>query len=194
MGNNALTAMLYFLHQIPFSDAKVNEILTNLCLIFPHGDWNGRALGVDHVDEVSGELTLSLDILKFDGTTLTASFDCRAPLCANDGNTTAVILKKYEEAGFTSPGGQMYAPHVVPTDSPFVQTLLSCYETVTGLREKPLAIGGGTYVHHIANGVAFGCADPAVDNHMHGDDEFMDIEQMKKSTVIFALAIAKLCK
>jgi acetylornithine deacetylase/succinyl-diaminopimelate desuccinylase-like protein len=29
---------------------------------------------------------------------------------------------------------------------------------------------------------------------MHGDDEFMTIDQMKKSAIIFALAIAKLCK
>jgi succinyl-diaminopimelate desuccinylase len=194
LGNNALTAMFHFLHQIPFSDKKVNQIIANLCRLYPHGDWNGKALGVNHADEESGELTLSLNIMTFDGTTLTAHFDCRAPLCANDENTTAVILKKYEEAGFTSQGGKMFEPHVVSADSPFVQTLLSCYETVTGRKEKPLAIGGGTYVHHIANGVAFGCADPAVDNHMHGDDEFMTIDQMKKSAIIFALAIAKLCK
>lgn len=194
LGNNALTALFVFLHQIPFSDPRVNEIFTNLCRLYPHGDWNGKALGVNHADEESGELTLSLNMMTFDGTTLKAVFDCRAPICANDANTTEVILKKYAEAGFTSQGGRMYEPHVVPAESPFVQTLLSCYEAVTGKKEKPLAIGGGTYVHHIANGVAFGCADPEVDNHMHGDDEFMTVEQMKKSAVIFALAIARLCR
>lgn len=194
MGNNALTALFVFLHEIPFSDPQVNEIFANLCRLYPHGDWNGKALGVNHADEESGELTLSLNMMTFDGAVLKAVFDCRAPLCANDANTTEVILKKYAEAGFTSEGGRMYAPHVVPADSPFVQTLLSCYEAVTGKKEKPLAIGGGTYVHHIANGVAFGCADPQVDNHMHGDDEFMMVEQMKKSAVIFALAIARLCR
>lgn len=194
LGNNALTALFVFLHQIPFSDPRVNEMVAHLCRLYPHGDWNGKALGVNHADEESGELTLSLNMMTFDGTTLKAVFDCRAPICANDANTTEVILKKYAEAGFTSQGGRMYEPHVVPADTPFVQTLLSCYEAVTGRKEKPLAIGGGTYVHHIANGVAFGCADPAVDNHMHGDDEFMIVEQMKKSAVIFALAIARLCR
>ena len=49
-------------------------------------------------------------------------------------------------------------------------------------------------MHHLENGVAFGCGDPAVDNRMHGPDEFMSVEQMKKSAVIFAMAILKLCR
>ena len=105
------------------------------------------------------------------------------------------MAARLTEAGFTpDPRSSMRPPHCVPEDSEFVQTLLSCYEEVTGRKEKPLAIGGGTYVHHIENGVAFGCGDLAVDNRMHGPDEFMDIEQMKKSAVIFALAILKLCQ
>ena len=52
----------------------------------------------------------------------------------------------------------------------FVQTLLQCYTDVTGKPGKAFAIGGGTYVHHLKNGVAFGCADLEVDNRMHGAD------------------------
>ena len=88
----------------------------------------------------------------------------------------------------------MNPAHYVPKDSEFVKTLLSCYKDVTGIDGEPIAIGGGTYVHHIENGVAFGCADPAVDNRMHGADEFMSVEQMKKSAAIYAMAILKLCK
>ena len=69
-------------------------------------------------------------------------------------------------------GSGMFPPHHVPADSPFVQTLLQCYTDVTGKPGKPFAIGGGTYVHHLKNGVAFGCADLEVDNRMHGADEF----------------------
>ena len=49
-------------------------------------------------------------------------------------------------------------------------------------------------MHNIPNGVAFGYAVPEVDNHMHGADEFMEVEQMKRSAVIFALAILALCR
>lgn len=194
MGNNALTGLLTFLAAVPFGSEKVRKILKEVCRLYPHGDWNGRALGVDHRDEASGELTLSLNLFSFDGQEFSGVFDCRAPICANDANTTEVVRAKMKAAGFTVSDGKMFAPHYVPEESEFVQTLLGCYEAVTGKRERPLAIGGGTYVHHIENGVAFGCAEPGVDNRMHGADEFMSVEQMKQSAVIFAYAIAQLCK
>ncbi|MBQ4176530.1 MAG: peptidase M20, partial [Lachnospiraceae bacterium] len=58
---------------------------------------------------------------------------------------------------------------------------------------KPIAIGGGTYVHGLKRGVAFGCAEEDVDNRMHGDDEFMKLSILVKSAKIFADAILRLC-
>ncbi|MBO7407076.1 MAG: M20/M25/M40 family metallo-hydrolase, partial [Clostridia bacterium] len=82
----------------------------------------------------------------------------------------------------------------VPRDSEFVQKLLASYRRVTGDNEaEPLAIGGGTYVHTIDNGVAFGCAMPGVDNRMHGPDEFMLTDVLYKSAEIFADAIISIC-
>lgn len=193
MGNNALTAMLTFLASVPFADADTCRILSAFHRFYPHGDYHGSALGVDHEDAESGKLTLSLDLFRFDGKEFSAMFDCRAPICANDANTAQPVRAQLEAAGFTVEGGNMFAPHHVPADSDFVQTLLGCYETVTGKPGKAIAMGGGTYVHHLDSGVAFGCADPAVDNRMHGPDEFMSVAQMKMSAVIFALSIARLC-
>ena len=194
MGNNALTALLTFLAEVPFNSDKVREILTQASRLYPHGDWNGKSLGVNHRDDISGELTLSLNLFSYDGKEFAGVFDCRAPICANDANTADVVRAKMEEAGFTVSAGKMNPPHYVPEESEFVQTLLDCYEAVTGKRGRPLAIGGGTYVHHIENGVAFGCGELDVDNRMHGADEFMSVEQMKNGAVIFAYAIAKLCQ
>jgi len=194
MGNNALTGLLTFLAAVPFGSIQVRKTLAEVCRLYPHGDWNGRALGVDHRDDISGALTLSLNLFSYNGQEFAGVFDCRAPICANDANTTEVVRAGMVDAGFTVSDGKMFAPHHVPEESEFVQTLLDCYEAVTGKRERPLAIGGGTYVHHIENGVAFGCAEPGVDNRMHGADEFMSVEQMKKSAVIFAYAIARLCR
>lgn len=194
MGNNALTALCWFLSKVPFASEEISSLMNGLHTLFPHGDYHGKALGVNHEDEKSGGLTLSFDILTFDGETITGAFDCRAPLCANEENTGDVLRRRLREAGFTPDDSRMYEPHYVPEDSTLVKTLLSCYEEVTGKQGKPLAIGGGTYVHHIKNGVAFGCADPDVDNRMHGADEFMVVEQMKKSALIFAIAIMRLCQ
>lgn len=192
-GNNALTAMLSFLGDVPFADAKQKELFENLTKLYPHGDYYGKALNVAHEDE-SGRLTLCLTIFSYDGETVCAEFDSRVPVCGTKENTLDVIWAQMVEAGFTPEPCGMNPAHYVPKDSEFVKTLLSCYKDVTGIDGEPIAIGGGTYVHHIENGVAFGCADPAIDNRMHGADEFMSVEQMKKSAAIYAMAILKLCK
>ncbi|MGN0316290.1 MAG: Sapep family Mn(2+)-dependent dipeptidase [Fusicatenibacter sp.] len=194
MGNNALTALLRVLSCVPFSSELLRERLNKLVELFPHGDYHGAALGVKQEDCVSGALTLSLNLFSFEQNMLTGAFDCRAPLCATEENTGDVIRTRLREAGFVPDDQKMYEAHYVPEDSELVQTLLSCYQCVTGREGKAVAIGGGTYVHHIPNGVAFGCAEPEVDNHMHGADEFIVVEQMKKSAVIFALAILELCR
>ena len=56
-----------------------------------------------------------------------------------------------------------------------------------------MAVGGGTYVHELKNGVAFGAVGETTDTHMHGADEFMLISELKDAAVIYALAIARLC-
>ncbi|HCA33956.1 MAG TPA: peptidase M20, partial [Lachnospiraceae bacterium] len=57
-----------------------------------------------------------------------------------------------------------------------------------------LAIGGGTYVHHLKNGVAFGCSMPGTENHMHEPNESAVIEELIISAEMFAQVIADECK
>ncbi len=74
-----------------------------------------------------------------------------------------------------------------------MQSLLKSYETYSGKKGTCVAMGGGTYVHSVPNGVAFGCADLEIDNHMHGPDEFADMDMLMMSCKIFADAILRLC-
>ena len=75
----------------------------------------------------------------------------------------------------------------------FVQKLLKSYETVTGLKGEAMAIGGGTYVHELKNGVAFGAVLPGIDTRMHGADEFFDLDNIVIATKVYAEAIIELC-
>ncbi|MEG2420086.1 MAG: peptidase M20, partial [Oscillospiraceae bacterium] len=59
---------------------------------------------------------------------------------------------------------------------------------------KPLAIGGGTYVHDIPGGVAFGCTMPGFSSGLHGPDEHACIADLLTSAKIFTEAIAALCQ
>lgn len=193
MGINAVTALLELIARLPLADSEAVKRLRALRDLFPHGDTCGEALGVKMADEISGELTMSLDVLHYDGQEVCGEFDCRAPLCATDENLTEKVREDLAGAGLTMDEGAMRPAHHVSADSDFVRTLLDSYERNFGKKGKPLAIGGGTYVHELERGVAFGCSIEGVDTHMHGDDEFMEIPVMMLSAKIFADTIVRLC-
>ena len=192
--NNALTAILELLSSMDFAESEGFKRICAISKLFPHGDYKGDAIGVKMSDEVSGELTLSFTIFEYNTTGLKGTFDCRAPLCANDENLRDVILKNLDKVGIVLEPCNVFEGHHVDENSDFVQTLLRCYEMYSGKKGECIAIGGGTYVHHLKNGVAFGCTMPGTDNNMHGNNEFAVIDELILSAKIFTQAIIELCK
>ncbi|MEG0308467.1 MAG: dipeptidase PepV [Clostridium sp.] len=193
-GNNALTGMIELLVSMPFAASEGFKGLSSVNKLFPHGDFNGTACGVKMSDEISGELTMAFDIFEYSTTMLSGTFDCRAPICATNENLRDVLMANMKNEGITLEGNDIYEAHHVDENSEFIQTLLKCYESYSGKEGKCIAIGGGTYVHHLKNGVAFGCTMPGTDNHLHGDDEFAVIDELMLSAKIFTQAIIDLCK
>ena len=192
-GVNALTALCTLLAALPLQ-GKGAQLVRGLTHIYPHGDFYGVSAGIAQEDEVSGRLTISLDVLQMDETSASLQADCRAPLCASDANLTDVLRAKYASIGFTMADNCMYKPHYVPEDSPLVQTLLSVYERYTGKKGSCIAIGGGTYVHNLEGGVSFGAAFPGVNNNMHGPDEFAMKEHLLLTIEMYAQVICEICK
>lgn len=193
-GNNAITASLALVASMHLAPCEQQKRLTALSELFPHGDYLGQGVGVKMEDDISGELTLSLDILRVNSTELSAQFDSRCPICANDENMKNVVAKNCEKHGLRLEDTPMRPPHHVSAESDFIRTLLGAYEKYTGQKNaKPLAIGGGTYCHELKNGVAFGCTMPGTDNHMHGNDEFAVVEELVTAAKIFADVIVRLC-
>lgn len=194
-GVNAIQAMLELLSALPLADCASTRAVRALKERFPLGDTRGKALGIAQKDD-SGELTVNLALITLSETGFSAQFDARVPVCATVENCVQVCEKALGEAGFTLTGGaQMVPAHVVAADTPLVKTLLECYSAYTGVRDpKPMAIGGGTYVHDIPGGVAFGCDFPGFDPKMHSANEQASVDNLIKSAKIFALAIARLCR
>lgn len=190
--NNALTALLELVMALNLEDCEALTALAALQKRFPHGDYLGKAAGVAVCDEESGELTMCLNILDMENGKLTFAWDSRVPVSAVYAKLDE-LPESLNAEGFTVTASHR-DPHCVPTDSAFVQTLLGCYEDCTGKEGYSLAIGGGTYVHELKNGVAFGCTFPGTDNNMHGADEMAVEEELISSGVIFAEAIARLCE
>lgn len=189
--NNALTGLLAFLNAMDFSYSDGQKMINALAHLFPHGDWQGRAAGVAMSDEVSGDLTMSLNILHYTPDCLRAAFDSR--VCASATKERLDMVRLNLESYGMKLESSFSSPHIVPEDSYFVRTLLDCYELFSGKEGHGISTGGGTYVHNLKNGVAFGCAVDGFDNKMHGADEQASLGVLMMSGKIFAMAIAKLC-
>ena len=192
-GNNAITGLLELLGKLDFTPSKKTEAIKNLSKLIPHGDTRGEALGVAIKDEKSGELTLVLSMLSLKNNILHGFFDCRIPVSGDGEKILHTVSEKFKKADIEFLTKTVTPPHEVDENSDFVKTLLSVYEDYTGLKGECIAMGGGTYVHNIKNGVAFGAVFPGTDTRMHGADEFVVIEELIASAKIFAQVIVELC-
>ena len=192
-GKNALTATLRLITALPLDATKGLTALLGLEALFPYEDTCGKQAGIDRENEESGALTLCFSIMDYTPEHLHAIFDARLPIGCTKENTSYPVKEALAQYGITLDNDELREPHCVPGDSWFVQTLLGSYERYFGKKGHALSTGGGTYVHELERGVAFGCMVPEVDNHMHGDDEFMEIEMLLRSAKIFADAILKIC-
>lgn len=192
-GINAVTAVLTLLSSMPFADCESHRALLGVSRTFPHGDYYGEAAGIKMEDELSGPLTFNFSIFEYKPVRIYGFFDSRIPLCATEGNTMDVLEQRLSAFGVKLKRSGFSKPHHTPADSEFVQTLLRCYEQYTGLEGACKYSGGGTYVHGIEGGVAFGCTMPGVDPRPHGADEFVILEDLITSAKIFAQVIIDIC-
>jgi len=154
-------------------------------------EYDGKALGIDCSDEVSGSLTCNVGILHLENGWVTASFDCRCPVCADLDS----ILNKIKAAlpGFTVMDSEVKPAHHVPADSELVTKLLAAYEEETGLKGEAMSTGGGTYAKVLQSGVAFGAIFPGEEELAHQPNEYVDLNNMMLATKVYANALVKLC-
>ncbi len=191
-GVNANTALIRVLSALPLADCESTRALHALDKLLPHGDYYGKALGIAQADQVTGPLTCSFTMIEFAADGAKGLCDCRVPVCATEENCKAVADAAMTAAGF-APEGSMIPPHHTPAEGDFIQTLNRCYETYSGNKGGCYSMGGGTYVHDVPGGVAFGVIMPGEDVRMHGANERIKVEDLLTAVKIFAQAIADVC-
>ena len=185
-GENAITKFLDI-------QGNLYPLLNNLSELFPHGEFNGRSCGLGFRDDISGDMTCVLSMLNARDGRLCGGIDIRFPLDRTKAEISGIICEKLRSAGFEIDSCEGVEPHCTDENSTFVQALLKTYERVTGKNGRCIAIGGGTYVHEIEGGVAFGAEFPGEDGHMHSPDEFITVGNLLKNAEIMAEAIAEIC-
>ena len=146
------------------------------------------------MSDMLGSLTLTLDIVSFEDGKFEGCFDTRTPMSATKENCADVIAAKLEAHGFAIENTEMIKAHYVDESSDFIKTLLRAYEDYSGDKGECISMGGGTYVHDIENGVAFGAISRDTVTNMHGANEFMPIDDLLTAAAIFTDVIAEICK
>lgn len=150
---------------------------------------NGETLGVHYVDEETGETTVNLGVVQYDGKNLSLTLDIRYPKNASEED-----VQNHTETAAAAYGLQVLKKTAmpllyVPKDSELVQKLMKVYHEATGRDDQPLAIGGGTYAKAFKNMVAFGPGFPGGLEVAHQPNEYMEVETLMKSLQISAAAM-----
>lgn len=193
-GRNAVTALIGLISRLPLDkDNAQTKAVKALAQLYPYGETDGSSCGIACSDEKSGGLTLVLSVIDLNESGFEAKNDIRFPISRTSSELIGAIAAKAGSLGLDAETIMFSEPHYTDENSPFIQTLLRVYEECTGDEGRCIAIGGGTYVHHIEGGVAFGAEFPGEDVNMHGADEFISIENLLKDAEIMANAIAELC-
>ena len=192
LGLNPVTALVRVLTELPLADTPSARALRELDSLLPHGDTAGRALGIAREEPVLGALTCALTLLEFTDTGLEGAFDARVPLNADEHTCRGPAVERFTALGYEA-SGAFTPPHYTPGEGGFVRTLLASYEAFTGRPGQCLSMGGGTYVHDVPGGVAFGCIMPGTDTRMHGANERIPLEDLLTAVMIYADTVAAIC-
>ncbi|MBR4538220.1 MAG: Sapep family Mn(2+)-dependent dipeptidase [Clostridia bacterium] len=183
-GKNAIGQMLLIFKELGVQGALL-ELADSVGMTY-----NGENLGIAMRDDVSGELTGSLDIIRIENGKVEAVMDVRYPVLFHPDRMYELLNQrlqylKAEDAG-TRP------PHFVSDKTELVQELLEAYHEVTGGEKRTIAIGGGTYAQSMEEGVAFGALFPGETEMAHQADEYITEESLFQNARIFARAIIRL--
>lgn len=191
-GVNAGTYLANFLSKFEFNgDAKQ---FLNFVGQTAHLDNDGVKIGIASEDDVMGKLSFNIGIIKYvnneDGM---INVNIRYPKSTDANTIIEGLNKSVAEWGVTfAELGHNQTPHYVAPSDPVVKTLLDIYHEQTGLEAHDQVIGGGTYGRLMKRGVAYGALFPDSIDTMHQANEFMSIDDLMRSTAIYAQAIYEL--
>ena len=185
-GENAITRFLS-------AYSGNSTVLNNIKQLFQHNDFEGSAIFGENSADFTCVLSLLKTVERNEKTFIEGGIDVRFPFGNEKEDVQKVICDKLEAAGITIDSVIAMNPHYTDENSDFVQSLLRVYEQVTGKKGSCITIGGGTYVHDIEGGVAFGAEYEGGSGNMHGADEYITEESLLLNAEIMAEAIKAIC-
>lgn len=187
LGKNAITYLFEYLATI------IKHPLVDFMDQYFSEDFYAKKLGFDITGQM-GPLTLNVGILNYVNKEISIVLDLRCPHELDEKNMIDIMSKALEPY-------QLYEEHrlgshlFVDPNSKLIQGLHKAYIDCTNdINAVPQAIGGGTYAKTMPNCVAFGPEFPNTDNQIHQNNEFVKIDDLKKTIEIYANALYNLAK
>lgn len=188
LGVNALSYLMAGLKAAGFQDPFVEFYNSHFGL-----ETDGTNFGCKCKDEY-GALTANNGVIHMDADgVIQGTVDIRYPVTLNSRKVLKMMADHMEDDNGVIEVVHTAEPLFFSPDSPLVKSLVEAYQEVTGDTEnQPMTMGGGTYAKGIDNTIAFGCAFPGRDYHIHDANEFVDIDELLKQAEIYVAAIQKL--
>lgn len=194
---NAVLAVIEEIAKESPVDAAVLKSLHTLCAAY-----DGKALGIDYQDELSGALGIAPTRMGYaDGQLYVDMYGIVPVTCDAD----AILARAQAAAGAVGVRvGQerMRKPCSFPTTSPIIPLLTQVYNDVTGADAKPFVMSGGNYAAYLPNALGFGPGMPGREYPPHifragrGDyhqrDESEDVEHILAFMRVYAMSIVAL--
>ncbi|MCP3025330.1 dipeptidase PepV [Halobacillus sp. A5] len=191
-GNNAALHLLKFL-----KETKLNSVHTDIidCIINHLSSSNGKELGCNFFDRISGALTCNTGTVDWQiGEECRIGLNIRYPVTVQ----AEVILNRLQLFSDKLNGKLKVHDHMkalhIEKDHPDVQTLLKIYNQQADDSAVPQSIGGATYARALQTGVAYGALFKDSPDTAHQADEHIKLSDMIKAVAIYAEAIYQLSK
>lgn len=191
-GINAISILMDFLAELPFSSPEVLELLE---FYQKHlaPDLHGEALGCGLSDEISGKLILNVGMIRLNQEEARLTLNIRCPISYCDQDVYAAMAPVLEAYGLQTENTIYEKPVYFSLEEPLVQTLLSIYRRHTGDgQSQPMVIGGGTYAREMEHAIAFGALYPGDPDLMHQKNECVGIRRLIQTAKIYADAMYEL--
>jgi len=188
---NAAFSMQEELRQLYPYDPVVEEVSSFIRKWFPDLPY-GDSIGIAHSDEETGRLSMALCHLNLKDGELKAGFDIRYPNGVDEEGLVERLRELAEADGLDLEIVKIRRRLYHSPESELVSKLLDSYESVTGIRPKPVTKGGASYSRALRNCVGFGPTFPGEVPDSHGPNEKIDLQSFFKALEIYFEAILRL--
>lgn len=146
------------------------------------------AYGLTKLNDETGYLTFSPDIITSDEENIYITVDVRYPSTLTKDFITEklALVGKYKILSYQAP---LYSDK----NGGLVKTLCDIYNETTGEKVEPIAIGGGTYARALKCGVAFGPAMGDEGDSIHKPNEYITLRTIKLMNKIYLETLKRIC-